>query len=96
MRSEFVSDSEFDSNSRSSDYEDDPDMGSDVSGETHTFQGSEHSSDTSFSSSDDEDGNEGFDNKIRVYDARFKIPANQSVGQLITGKTKDPKAKTAN
>ena len=55
-------------------------MGSDVSGETHTFQGSEHSSDTSFSSSDDDDGNEGFDNKIRVYDARFKIPANQSVG----------------
>lgn len=67
-----------------------------MSGETHTYKGSSHSSETSYSSSDDDTEIAGFDNKIRVYDARFKIPARQSVGQLMTGKTKDPKSMNAN
>jgi hypothetical protein len=78
--SSFISDSNFDTDSHTSDYEDDRDLGSDVSGETHTYKGSSHSSETSYSSSDDDTDIAGFDNKIRVYDARFKIPARQSVG----------------
>jgi hypothetical protein len=91
MGSSFNSDSNFDSESNSDDYESARNTGSDVSGETHTFEGSENSSETSYSDSDGDEGLEGFDNKIRVYDARFKIPARQTVGQLMTGKTKDPK-----
>lgn len=52
--SDFQS-SNFDSDSKASDYEDDAELQSDVSGETHTFEESSISSTTSFSSSDDEE-----------------------------------------
>lgn len=69
--------SNFDSDDRSSDYIDDK---SDVSGETHSFR-PEEGSDTTFSSSDDDDSEDKVKvDKIRVYDARFKIPAQKSIG----------------
>ena len=77
--------SAFDSNEQSSDYEDDSEMQSDVSGETHSYKQSSDSSDTVYSSDDGESGLD-INQTIRVYDARFKIPAQTSVGQLMTDK----------
>jgi len=48
--------SAFDSNEQSSDYEDDSEMQSDVSGETHSYKQSSDSSDTVYSSDDGESG----------------------------------------
>ena len=47
---------------------------SDVSGETHNMSSEDSNSDEVFSSESDE-GPDLMDQPIRVYDARFKIPA---------------------
>jgi len=59
-------------------------MESDVSSETHEVTSSSAGSDvTSSSSSEEEDLT---DQPVRVYDARFKIPAQSNIGQLMSAK----------
>ena len=55
----------------------------DISEETHSWQ-SEHSVSMASSSSSDEAPEP--DQTIRVYDARFKIPAQSNIGQLMSAK----------
>ena len=55
----------------------------DVSSETHRFS-SQESDESVTSSSDDEPDVE--DQPIRIYDARFKIPAQSNIGQLMSAK----------
>ena len=65
-----------------SSFETDPD---DVSEETHRFS-DESSSDETVMSSDSDEGPDLYDQPIRVYDARFKIPAQSNIGQLMSAK----------
>ena len=55
----------------------------DVSEETHQFSSEKSVSMASSSSSDEEPD---IDQPIRVYDARFKIPAQSNIGQLMSAK----------
>lgn len=53
-------------------------LGEDVSDETHRIETS--SSDETVMSSDSDSGPDIDDQPIRVYDARFKIPAQSNIG----------------
>lgn len=46
-----------------------------MSGDTFSYQPDDHDSDTTYSDSDDDLDGVTLGGKIRVYDARFKIPA---------------------
>ena len=59
-------------------------LGEDVSDETHRMDTS--SSDETVMSSDSDEGPDLDDQPIRVYDARFKIPAQSNIGQLMSAK----------
>jgi len=54
--------------------------------ETHSYHESEGSADFSDASSDSE---EAAPPVIRIYDARFKIPAQSNLGQLMAAKGND-------
>ena len=54
----------------------------DVSEETHQFESESEETVLSSESSEEQD----LDQPIRVYDARFKIPAQSNIGQLMSAK----------
>lgn len=81
-------DDSFHTSERSSDFSND-----DVSEETHQF---ETESEVSVMSSESEEEPDMTDQPIRVYDARFKIPAQSNIGQLMSAKSSADLTRTQN
>ena len=60
----------------------------DFSAQTHSIDSSSSEDDVGFSSESSEEEDKGPE-LIRIYDARFKIPAQSNLGQLMAAKGND-------